>query len=94
MEVFVLTISEVFDFIDYDHKPKVFLNKEDAVKEMKDCFNSFKSEMLLTSLANFEDEINGDKWFVDKGENFYDAYIDGRYPEYHYTIKISKVEVK
>ncbi len=88
MEVFVLTISEVFDFIDYDHKPKVFLNKEDAVKEMKDCFNSFKSQI------NLEEEIDGDKWVVDKGKNFYDAYIDGRYPENHYTIKISKVEVK
>ena len=88
MEVFVLTISEVFDYVDYDHKPKVFLNKEDAVKEMKDCFNSFKSEI------NFEEKIDGDEWVVDKGENFYDTYIDGRYPEYHYTIKISKVEVK
>ena len=91
MEVFVLTISEVFDYVDYDHKPKVFLNKEDAVKEMKDCFNSFKSEILLSSLIG---KIDGDEWVVDKGENFYDAYIDGRYPEYHYTIKISKVEVK
>lgn len=88
MEIYVLTISEVFDFVDFSHKPKAFYKFEDAVAEMNSISSSFEKD------TDIESEIDGDSWVIDKGSRFYDAYIDGRYSEYHFTIKINQVEVK
>ena len=59
MKIYVLTISEVFDFEDFSHKPKAFYKFEDAVAEMNSISNGFEKE------TDIESEIDGDSWVIE-----------------------------
>ena len=82
MKVYVLTINEVYDYEEFNHNPRVFMKREDAIAELNDIKEEAKEE--------FAEDFDQ----FDDGENGFEMYADGRYSEGHYSVYVHEVEVE
>ena len=88
MKVYAITISDVYDFEGFPHKPIVCKTKRDAMVELREL-----RERVLIDLK----ENGNDDWIEDEfNENSecFSFYPDGEWGTSHYDAFISEVEVK
>ncbi len=83
--LYILTIDEVCYFSKCEHAPRAFADKEEALKALRSVSNSFVTDY------NIDDN---DEWVIEDNDDSFDAYIDGRWSESHYSASIHEVEVE
>ncbi len=83
MKLYIITISDVYDFETFFVKPLAFLSKKKAQKELKRLYKSAKE--------TYKDQFNTED--VTKGERF-SLFPDGFHGTSHYDAAISEVEVE
>ena len=54
--------------------------------------NSYK-ESFFNEVDVENDTKDGDGWVVEESETSFSAYIDGRYPEHHYSLTIYECRI-
>lgn len=87
-KVFVITISDVYDYEGYPHAPIVCRTKESAMKQLRDLHNEIKKGLKKSGNDDWiEDE------FTEKSECF-SMYPDGYWGTSHYDARIDEVEVE
>ena len=79
--VYVVTISEVSDYTEYSHTPKVFREKEKALAYLKEEFED--------AVETFDSEL--EKEFSDTHA---EIYRSGEYACDHWTITLEEVEIE
>lgn len=88
MKVFVITISDVYDYEGFHHSPIVCKTKEMAMRKLRELHDSAKSELV---------EYGNDDWceddFTEESECF-SMYPDGSWGTSHYDAVIDEVEVE
>ena len=82
MKLYIITINEVCDFVNYDHAPVVCFTMKEAKKELSSIFKDAKKE--------FEDEDVE----IDRGKKSFSIYLKGSWSESHYEAVINEVEVE
>ena len=82
MKLFIITINEVCDFVNYDHAPVVCFTLKDAKKELSGIFKEAKKE------------YKGEEVTIEKGEKSFSVYADHSWSESHYEAVINEVEVE
>lgn len=83
MKVFVLTISDVYDYEGFPHNPRVFTDKKKALDALHNAYLDAKKE-------------NG-HWEEDdytKGDTCFSMYPDGYWGTSHYDGRVDEVEVE
>lgn len=88
MKVYVITISDVYDYEGFHHAPIVCTTKEKAMKELRDLRDISKKE--LAAYGN-DDWVEDD--FNEESECF-SMYPDGEWGTSHYDAVIDEVEVE
>lgn len=87
-KVFVITISDVYDYEGYPHAPIICRSKESAMKQLRELRDEVKSQL----------EENGDgDWLEDEfNENStcFSMYPDGYWGTSHYDARIDEVKVE
>ena len=75
MKIYIISISDVYDYVGYHHSPFVYLKKKEAIKKLAElkksarkCYPDFKLENGKESFSLYEDG----RW----GTSHYDAIID------------------
>jgi hypothetical protein len=90
MKVYVITISDVYDYEGFRHTPIVCKTKEQAMKELR----ALRAEAKFMLLDNGNDDWEmGDDVFNDKSESF-SMYPEGYWGTSHYDAVIDEVEVE
>lgn len=87
MKVFVITISDVYDFEGFPHAPIVTTSKEKAMSRLREVYDEAK-EMLVS---------NGNHWEEDEfneTSTCFSMYPDGEWGTSHYDARIDEVEVE
>ena len=83
MKIYVITISDVYDY-DEDHRePIVRLNRADAVKK----FN----ELRLSAEECYKNQYDKKEYTKDSSFSF---YKDGYYATNHYNVQLHEIEVE
>ena len=83
MKLYIITISDVYDFESFFIKPLAFLSEKEAQKELKRLYKSAKE--------TYKDEYDSED--IVKGKSF-SLYPDGSHGTSHYDAAISEVEVE
>ena len=79
-KVYVVTIDEVADYVNYPHPPKVFSKKEDALKYLKDAYDSADVELDSDLIREFS-------------ETYAEIYEDGCFCSEHWCVTLDEVDV-
>ncbi len=82
MKIFIITISEVYDFETFFNKPIAYMSEKEAQKELKRLYDSAKQE--YNDKFDTEDIIEGTSFSL---------YPDGYHATSHYDAQINEVEV-
>ena len=82
MEVYVITIDEVYDYETYNHTPRVFKNRKDAQEE----FDAI--------VAEAKKDAAQDGWVESQGASYYEAYPDGWYGTSHYCVSLIATQLR
>ena len=82
-KVYVVTIEDVSGMCDYPHAPRVFSSKDVALQHIKDTYEDVKDEFD-------ENEYTFD--YID-GESSACIYVDGRWSEDHWMIRMEECTV-
>ena len=90
MKVFVITISDVYDYEGFHHLPIVCATKEMAMKRLRELREEAKSMLIDNGNDDWEFE---DDVFNEKSESF-SMYPEGYWGTSHYDAVIDEVEVK
>lgn len=90
MKVFVITISDVYDYEGFHHLPIVCATKEMAMKRLRELREDAKSMLIDNGNDDWEFE---DDVFNEKSKSF-SMYPDGYWGTSHYDAVIDEVEVK
>lgn len=90
MKVFVITISDVYDYEGFHHFPIVCATKEMAMKRLRELREDAKSMLIDNGNDDWEME---DDVFNEKSESF-SMYPEGSWGTSHYDAVIDEVEVK
>ena len=88
MKVYVITISDVYDYEGFHTTPIVCTTKERAMQKLRDLRDSAKAELI--SYGN-DDWVEDD--FNEESERF-SMYPDGSWGTSHYDAVIDEVEVE
>ena len=86
--VWVLTISDVYDFQGYPHAPRVFTDKDKAINALYKEYEDAKK--MLKKNGN-------DDWMEDefhKGDMCFSMWPDGEWGTSHYDGRVDEVEVE
>ena len=84
MEVYVITISDVYEFVENYDLPLVFLSYEKALLELR--------ELLESAIDIYADE----DWEIDDEideHGYFEMYPDGQFGMSHYAARISKTTI-
>jgi hypothetical protein len=87
MKVYVLSISDVYDYEGFPHTPKVFTDKKKALNALHKEYKEAK-QML---------KYNGNHWEEDpyrKGKTRFSMYPEGSWGTSHYDGRVDEVEVE
>ena len=88
MKLYIITISDVYDYEGFHHAPIVCKTKEDAMRKLRDLRDNAKSELIDNGNYDWvEDE------FTNESECF-STYLDGQWGTSHYDATIDEVEVE
>lgn len=88
MKVYVLTISDVYDYEGFPHAPKVFTDKKKALDALYLEHKEAKQELK---------DNGNDDWVEDpyrKGKTCFSMYPDGEWGTSHYDGRVDEVEVE
>ena len=80
MELYIITIDEVFDFEGFQHKPLVFLTENGARAEF--------DRLVREARKEYPD------FTVDKGKRSVSIYEDQSWSKSHFDVKIDVVDVR
>lgn len=90
MKLFIITISDVYDYEGFHHAPIVCKTKEEAMKKLRELRETAKAELTDNGNDDWEWE---DEVFNEKSECF-SMYPDGYWGTSHYDAVIDEVEVE
>ena len=79
-KVYVVTIDEVADYVNYPNAPKVFSKKKDALEYLKDAYDSADAELDSDLVRKFS-------------ETYAEIYEDGYFCTEHWCITLDEVEI-
>ena len=82
MKLYIITINEVCDFVNYDHAPVVCFTLKDAKKELAGIFKEAKAE------------YKGEEITIERGKKSFSVYADHSWSESHYEAVINEVDVE
>lgn len=89
MKLYIITISDVYDYEGFHHAPIVCKTKEDAMRKLRDLRESTKAELIdLGNDWEWEDDA-----FNEKSDRF-SMYPEGSWGTSHYDAVIDEVEVE
>jgi len=84
MKVYVITISNVYDFEGFPHNPRVFTDKKKAMAAFHELHDSAKAELA-------EDWVEDD---FDEFSTSFSMYPDGEWGTSHYDAVLNEVDVE
>ena len=89
MKLYIITISDVYDYEGFRHAPIVCKTKEDAMRKLRDLRDNAKAELIdLGNDWEWEDDV-----FSEKSDRF-SMYPEGSWGTSHYDAVIDEVEVE
>lgn len=81
-KIYIITISEVFDFEDFGHKPEAYRNREEAQKRYEDIVEEAKREFAEND------------WEEAQGASYYETFPNGYWGTSHYAVYLSEVDLQ
>ena len=88
MKLFIITISDVYDYEGFHHAPIVCKTKEEAKQKLRDLREINKAELIAYGNDDWvEDDFNEDS-------ECFSMYPDGEWGTSHYDACIDEVEVE
>lgn len=81
MTLYIITVSDVYDFVEYHHEPIVKLTKKEALKKL--------SKLKKSAQECYEGQFD----HMDSSRDSFSFFPEGYWGTSHYDACISKVEV-
>lgn len=88
MKVYVITISDVYDYEGFPHAPRVFTDKKKGMAALHELHDSAKAELV---------EQGNDDWVEDDFDEFstsFSMYPEGSWGTSHYDAVLNEVDVE
>lgn len=82
MDIYLITIDEVFYFETFNHKPEAYKDKETARKR-------YENVVAEAKVAFKEDE-----WLESEAYSYYETYPDGQWSQNHYAAYFQTIQLQ